>query len=182
MNFFENIRLGIGTLLLRKRSSKMSPKSTYRNFVEIKNIGIVWDASKYQEFQSLARFHQKMLERNIEVKILGYHKDKHLPDQYTAIRYLRCINSSETNIFHIPVSAEVRSFTDFKFDILVDLNFEKLFTLIYITKLSKASLKVGLFDPEESNTPFDLMLEIKKPVNVEEYLKQVIQYLEMINS
>ncbi|HUX97744.1 MAG TPA: hypothetical protein VMV47_18580 [Bacteroidales bacterium] len=176
------MRLKIGLIILRKRLSKISHKSRYKNFMEVRNIGIVWDASKHQEFQSLARFHQKMLEKNIEVKIIGFHKGKHLPDQYTAIRYLRCIKSSETNIFYIPFSSEVQSFTDFKFDVLVDINFDKLFTLMYITKLSKATLKVGLFDPEENNTPFDLMMEIKKPVNVEEYLKQVIQYLEMINS
>ena len=32
------------------------------------------------------------------------------------------------------------------------------------------------------NSPFDLMMELKKPVNVEDYLNQVIHYLEMINS
>jgi len=182
MEFFGNIRLRIGMIILRKRLSKISHKSKYKNFREITNIGIVWDASKHQEFQSLARFHQKMLEKNIEVKIIGFHKGKHLPDQYTAIRYLRCIKSSETNIFYIPFSTEIQSFTDSKFDVLIDINFDKLFTLLYITKLSKAALKVGLFDPDENNSPFDLMMEIKKPVNVEEYLKQVIQYLEMINS
>jgi hypothetical protein len=41
---------------------------------------------------------------------------------------------------------------------------------------------VGLFEPEIKNTPYDLLMEIKSPVNVEDYLNQVIHYLGMINS
>jgi hypothetical protein len=48
--------------------------------------------------------------------------------------------------------------------------------------LSRAAFKVGLFESEGFNTPFDLMMEIKNPVKTDEYLKQVIQYLEMIKN
>ena len=99
MEFFGNLRLRIGMIILRKRISKISHRSKYKNFTEVRNIGIVWDASKHQEFQSLARFHQKMQDKNIEVKIIGFYRGKHLPDQYTAIRYLSCIKNSEKNIF-----------------------------------------------------------------------------------
>jgi hypothetical protein len=48
--------------------------------------------------------------------------------------------------------------------------------------LSNARLKIGLFDSTNGNTAFDLMMDIKKPVNVDDYLNQVIHYLEMIKS
>ncbi len=182
MELFRNLRLNIGRNILRKRVSRSNRKSLFRNFRDVKSIGVVWNASKYVEFQSLARFHQTMLERSIDLKILGYYQGKHLPDQFTAIRYLTCIKKPEINLFYIPDSTEVQSFINNKFDILIDINFEKLFTLNYVTLLSKATFKIGLFETEEDNSAFDLMMEMKKPVNVEEYLKQVIQYLEMINS
>jgi hypothetical protein len=182
MEFFRNIRLKIAWTILRKRVSRSNRKMVYRNFHEVKSIGVVWNASKHDDFQSLARFHQRMQDRNIDVKIFGYYQGKHLPDQYTAIRYLTCIRNTETNLFFLPESTEGKSFINNKFDILIDINFEKIFTLIYVTMMSNSAFKVGLFEAEESNTPFDLMMEIKKPVNVEDYLKQVIQYLEMINS
>ena len=182
MELFRNIRLKIGSALLKKRISRVNRKMKYNNFSEVKTIGVVWNASKYEEFQSLARFHQRMMERNIDVKIIGYYHDKNLPDQYTAIRYLTCIRKSETNLFHIPSSDEAKSFINNNFDILVDINSEKLFTLNYITILSRAAFKVGIFENESEESPFDLMMEIKKPVNIEDYLKQVIQYLEMIKS
>ena len=37
-------------------------------------------------------------------------------------------------------------------------------------------------DSTNGNTAFDLMMDIKNPVNVEDYLNQVIHYLEMIKS
>ena len=182
MELFKNIRLKIARALLRKRVARSNRKMVYSNFSGVKSIAVVWNASKHNEFQALTRFHQRMHERNIEVKILGYYEGKSLPDQYTAIRYLTCIRKSEINLFFIPESTEIKSFINNKFDILIDINFEKLFSLIYITNLSKASFKVGLFEVEESHTTFDLMMEIEKPVNVDIYLNQVIQYLEMINS
>jgi hypothetical protein len=39
---------------------------------------------------------------------------------------------------------------------------------------------VGLFDNSTTGSPFDLMMEIKNPVDIDNYLMQVIQYLEMI--
>jgi len=182
MEFFRNTRLKIARSILRRRVARSSRKMTYNNFARIKTIGVVWNASKHEEFPLLARFQQRMHERNIDVRILGYYQGKHLPDKYTAIRYLSCLRNSEINLFYIPESIEAKTFIGNRFDILIDINFEKIFPLVYITRLSNASFKVGLFEVEGNDTPFELMMEIKSPVNVEEYLKQAIQYLEMINS
>jgi hypothetical protein len=86
------------------------------------------------------------------------------------------------NIFYHPVSAESNSFINKRFDVLIDLNFTKLLPLHYISSLSHAGLKVGIFEPETKNPPYDLMMELKKPVNIEDYLNQVMHYLGMINS
>jgi hypothetical protein len=182
MELFRNLRLNIGNKILRIRVSKRSRDRKFKNFREVKSIGVVWNASKQDEFQVLSRFNQKMQEIDVDVKILGYYHGKHLPDQYTALRYLTCIRNEETNLFYIPDSTDVKSFIGNKFDILIDINFENIFTLKYITLLSKATFKIGLFETEGNNSAFDLMMEMKKPVKVEEYLRQVIQYLEMINS
>jgi hypothetical protein len=182
MEFFKNSRQKIGNAILKKRASRSQRKMLYTNFRNVKNIGIVWDASKEEEFQPLARFHQKMLEKNIEVSIIGFYNNKNLPDKYTALRYFNCLKISDINLFYIPQSSESQKFVESKFDVLIDINSEKLLTLTYLTTLSKASFKVGLLDTDTENSPYDLMMEIRKPVNAEEYLKQTLQYLEMINS
>jgi hypothetical protein len=182
MELFKNTRLKIGKVLLAKKLRKTKRKVYYSNISLVKKIGIVWDASKSHEFNSLSRFHQKMSEKSIDVKIFGYFPGKNLPDQYTAIRFLTCIKSNELNYFYQPASAESNTFINNRFDILIDINFNKLFPLQYISSLSIAGFKVGLHDSEAKVSPFDMMLEIKAPVDIDNYLIQTIQYLEMINA
>jgi hypothetical protein len=182
MELFRETRVKIGNSILSKKGEGVKRKLFYSNINQIKNIGIVWDASKTSDFSSLSKFYQKMHERNIDVRILGYFPGKELPDQYTALRYLTCIRKNEVSLFYIPTSTEAGVFIKTPFDILIDLNFDNIFTLSYISNLSAARFKIGLFDSESSSSTFDLMMEIKKPVLIENYLTQVIHYLEMINS
>jgi hypothetical protein len=180
MELLKNLRLKIGKLILSKNVARMKRQVYYSNFKNVRNIGIVWDASRPSEFVSLSRFHQKMEEIKINVSVFGYFPGKNLPDQYTAIRYLRCIRIDEVNKFYHPASAESNSFIKNPFDVLIDINFNKLFPLNYITALSRARFKVGLLNNETSEPPFDLMMDLKNPVDIDSYLTQVIQYLEMI--
>jgi hypothetical protein len=182
MELFSNIRLKIGKAMLTKEMARVIRKVYYSNINLVKSIGIIWDSAKLEDFAILSSFHQKMHDRNIEVTILGYFPGKRLPDQYTAIRYLSFIRREEMNFFYVPVSSETNTFINNRFEILIDINFKKLFPLQYISSLSNAGFKVGLFDSATRDTPFDLLMEIKNPVNVENYLDQIINYLEMINS
>jgi len=182
MELFKNVRLKIGKKLLGKKLARTKRSVFYSNISLVKKIGIVWDASSPENFAALSRFHLKMNERNIEVKIIGYFPGKELPSQYTAIRYLTCLRKQEINIFYQPVSPESETFINTRFDILIDINFKKIFPLQYITALSISGLKTGLFDNESTEYPFDLMMEMKKPVDIDNYLSQIVQYLEIINS
>ncbi len=182
MEFFEKARLSIGNSGLRKQVSRISRKKYYSGMNNVKSIGIVWDASRPDEFQQLSRFHLKMNERNIDVTILAYYPGKELPDQLTAIRYLNCLRRADLGFFYKPVSREAGVFISKKFDVLIDTNFEELFPLLYITSLSESKFKVGLYKSEDGNGTYDLMMDIKKPVKLETYLDEVINYLEMIKS
>jgi hypothetical protein len=180
MELFKNIRLKIGKLILSKKVARMKRTAKYSNFKNVKSIGIVWDASRPSEFSSLSRFHQRMQELKIDVSVFGYFPGKNLPDQYTAIRFLTCTRKDEINNFYHPDSTETKSFIKNPFDVLIDINFDKQFPLNYVTSLSLARFKVGLYENDIIESPFDMMLEVKNPVDIDGYLTQVIHYLEMI--
>jgi hypothetical protein len=182
MELFRNTRLKIGKALLLKKYAGTKRKIYYSNIDHVKKIGIVWDASKANEFPSLSKFYQKMSEKNVDVKILGYFPGDSLPDQYTAIRYLTCLKNNELSFFYHPLSSETKLFIQNRFDILIDINFNRLLPLQYISALSNAAFKVGLLESEATQTPFDLMMELKNPVDIDIYLKQTVQYLEMIKA
>jgi hypothetical protein len=182
MELFRKFRIRIGKSLLSKRLSRIRRKPYYFNFYNIRKIGLVWDASRPEEFIILTRFFQKMSELGKEVKIFGFFPGNGFPDQYTAIRYLTCLKKREVNFFYIPKNPEAESFASTEFDVLIDINFKKHFPLLFVSSLSQAKLKVGLADSKPEQSPFDLMIAVKGPVNIESFLEQVVYYLEMINS
>ena len=86
MELFGNTRIKLGNSILSKKIARTRRKVHYSNILQVKSIGIVWDASKTRDFISLSKFYQRMHDRNIDVKIIGYYPGKELPDQYTAIK------------------------------------------------------------------------------------------------
>lgn len=182
MELFRNTRLKIGISILAKKATRLKRKVHYSDIAHVKSIGIVWDSSRSQDFASLSKFYQKMHDRGIEVRIIGYYPGKELPDQYTAIRYLTCIRKDEISVFYLPTSQESEFFIKNHFDVLIDINFDAALPLSYITSLSASEFKVGLYGTHDGASTFDLMMELKKPVQVENYLTEIVHYLEMINA
>jgi len=182
MELFREFRLKMGNSILARKLEKARRKVSYTDISRIKSIGVVWDASNTGEFAILSGFHQKMNERGISLTILGYYPEKELPNQYTALRFLTCMRKKEVSYFYLPLSSEADKFINTKFDILIDINFDKVLPLVYVSSLSTANFKVGLFDKDSGDSVFDLMMELRKPVKVDEYLTNVIHYLEMIKS
>ncbi len=182
MELFKGIRIKRGRKILRQKASDIRRGKFAGNINSIKSIGIVWDASEDSEFRFLAQFHQSMADRGINVNIIGYYPGKILPDRLTAIRYLWCIKKEDLNFFYLPVCEEAKKFIKIPFDVLIDMNFNNILPLEYITALSPASLKIGLFNDGLNSNFFDLMLDIKKPADPREYLSNVIHYLEMIKN
>jgi hypothetical protein len=182
MELLRNLRIRISKSMLSAKMAKSSRIAHYAHFSRIKSIGIVWDASNPADFLSLSRFHQKMSELKKEVTIFGFFPGKILPDQYVAVRFLTCLKNKEVDLLYRPVSPEAQAFIKTKFDLLIDINFKKQFSLVYISSLSEALLKVGLADLNPEYSPFDLMISLKNPVSIDSYIEQVIYYLEMINS
>lgn len=182
MELFRKIRLKLGFMILSKRKPGITRKVFYSSIDHVKKILIVWDASRPDEFQTLTGFYNKMQERGIKTDILAYYPGDILPDQYTAIRYLTCIRKNELNSFFIPKLKEAGKFIETPYDVLIEINFNRIFPLHYISTLSAAGFKVGLSGTNPCHSPFDLMMDLKPPLSTGEYLDQVLNYLEMINS
>jgi hypothetical protein len=182
MEMFKNIRLNRGKAILARKMAKMKRNRFMGNIINAKTIGLVWDATNPDDLAILSQFYQKMSERNIDVKILGYFPGKYLPDKLTAIRYMTCLKKEDINITYRPLSTEAGTFINTRFDILIDINFKDLFPLRYISYLSIAGFKVGIFGNGREDSPFDLMMEFNNNIDLNIYLTQVIYYLEMINT
>lgn len=182
MELFKNIRLNRGKSVLRKKLARMKRVRFKGNINNAKTIGIVWDATNPNELAILSGFYQKMHERNIDVKIIGFFPGKNLPDRLTAVRYLTVLKTEDINFCYRPVSNEANKFLNTRFDILIDINFKKLFPLQYLSFLSSSGFKVGIFDNGFDNSLFDLMIDLNNKNDIENYLTQAVHYLGLINT
>jgi len=70
-------------------------------------------------------------------------------------------------------------FLDKKFDILIDLNLNKLVLFDHLVALSLARFKVGRFRSDKNY--YDLMINTKNEPTLEYFIQQITHYLEMIN-
>jgi hypothetical protein len=181
MELFRNLRLARGKAIMHNKFARQKRTRFRGNISSAKKVGIVWDASNINEFPALVQFHQKMAERNIDVQILGYYPGKEIPDKITAIRYLTCLKEPDLNYFYRPVSQEAIRFINTPYDILFDTNFRNIFPLQYISCLSAAGFKVGIFENGYDKSPFDFMIEMK-PGDLNGFFTEAIRYLEMINT
>lgn len=76
MNILSKLRINAGKSRLSVKMARIRRKPLYLNLYHIRTIGIVWDASRPEDFSILTRFHQHMAEQNREVTILGFFLEK----------------------------------------------------------------------------------------------------------
>lgn len=181
MELFRGMRLLTGRWLLKMRKKKVRRNKQFNNLGNSHKIGLVWDGSNTADFKSIASFYNDMLKKNIQTDIICYYPDKVLPDQYTAIRYLKCVKVSDLNLWYLPQSPDIDEFINIPYEILIDVNNNNHFPAEYMTVLSKAEFKVG---PACSayRDMLDMTIKIDGEYETSYYLEQVKYYLEMINT
>jgi len=167
--------------MLGQRLKRTRRNKKFNNLHHSHKIGIAWDGSNPDDFEAITAFYQEMQKINIQVDIVCYYPKKVLPDRYTAIRYLTCIKRSDLNFFYIPQSDDVDEFINTPYEILIDINNNNLFPVMFITVLSRAEFKVGAKDLGYTDR-IDMTIDISKQNDPAYFLQQVKYYLEMINT
>lgn len=181
MELFKGMRLFTGRWLLKRRQRKVRRNKQFNNLGNSHKIGLVWDGSNTADFKSIASFYNDMLKINIQTDIICYYPDKVLPDEYTAIRYLKCVKKSDLNLWYIPQSPDIDEFINTPYEILIDINDNNYFPAEYMTVLSRAEFKVGP-DCSPYRDKLDMTIKIEDKYETAYYIEQVKYYLDMINT
>ena len=181
MEFLKKPRLVWARAKIRRRLRKTYRNKKFNNLRNSHKIGIIWDGSYQESFGEINSFYQKMKANGIQVDIICYYPGDILPDQYTALRYLKCFKRTDLNFFYIPKLDELEDFIGTPYEVLIDINFKNRFPLYYITALSKAEFKIGA-SKSIDHEALDMTLELNDNSDIRYYLEQVEHYLNMINT
>jgi hypothetical protein len=183
MELFKNFRLNLGRSMLKKRSASVKRASSIFNFSTSRNIGVLWDATDDSGYYALSAFNKKLSESGKHIEVLAWIPGKSVPDRLTGLTNMRFLKETDISWNFLPVSEDAKSFMDKQYDILIDINPSRVFPLTYIATLSPSPMKVGIDnDSDTENSPYDLMIQTGRVLDIGTFLDQTAHYLSIINN
>ena len=179
MNTFSKIQLVVGNFVLKKKLKQLRRIKKVHNLKTAKRIGIVFNATRQDDYRQVSGFVKDIQDRGIEVKVLGFVNDKDVPNEYLFKKNFSYFLKKSINWYRKPVNPEVEKFLKEKFDIVIDFSLDNDYLFNYIIALSPSRFKVGKF--KEPNNHFDFMIKINKDKDLKYFIEQARHYLEVIN-
>jgi hypothetical protein len=171
--------LGSEVLKLKaKRAAKRRRRAS--NFSEIKSIGIIYDATDRNAYQSVVQYIRLLKEERKHVATFGFINSKDKSQFLTPKLSDNYFSRFDINLLQLPKKEEIKSFIDEEFDLLIDLSTTTHLPLHYIFALSCARFKVSgnLAYQQEHG---DLTIDISKQNTVEYLIIQLKHYLNLVN-
>jgi hypothetical protein len=175
------IRTIIGNYFLKEELLKTVQERKITNLRDAKKIGVLYTLDDVPEYEAVSEFVSRLQHDHKEVKALGFVKNKNLVSRFLPKLSFDFFSAKDLNWFFKPLNTKVRDFIEKEFDILIDLSMKDSLPLKFISGFSMAHCRVGRFS-EANRVCYDLMIDISRPISLNEYMLQIIHYLTVINN
>lgn len=154
------------------------------NLEQVRNIGIVFTLSSEHEWNLLYHFAQLMENTGKKVVMIGLHPSNvQISFIVTHAQTIICRESEDLSWWGIPKDDVISRFTDQHLDVLIDTTDQPNFFGQYVALKSDADLKVTYTDEVEAtrnDNIYDMMIKGEGPLDMRDYLNQVVHYLKMV--
>jgi hypothetical protein len=188
MNFLQQIRLKIGFYFLKKGMSSLKRTKKLVNLNTAGSVGILFELTDDSVYYSIQKYFQKLQEKKIKVKALGFASNKQVTNQFLPVLAFDFFNSKQLNWFNVPKATCVQDFIATDFDICINIARDSVFPLRYIAGMSIARLKAGAYINELPGKNFsdlasiyDIMLKTEPDHNQIAFLENIHEYLTILN-
>ena len=180
MGVIQSLKIFAGNYFLSQEMKSVRRNKMFLNLDDAKTIGIVFDATKNENFDLVKKYITYLRDLKKRVKGIGFFDSKTTPAMaYSKLEYdFFCLKDLSWN--YIPNNIYVKNFIEDQYDILIDLNLKDAFPLKYISTLSRAKFKVGKSSKWNSSI-FDLMLDVDASKDLKYFLRNLDTYLFIIN-
>ena len=186
---FTELKYKYGLYRLRKDFRKPEDNAIACNLKQAKSIGIIYNATKQEDFILVKDFVYKLKTIVPQVQAMGFVNNKELSDFHIQPLEFSFFCNSDLNWYYKPHEDSVDEFVKKEFDILIDLNFKELLAARFVLAESAALFKTGRFCIIEPNY-YDLMIQLPKIDKNQEdeeevnplklLIQQTEHYLQMI--
>jgi len=172
---FENIRLKIAGILLRKKCAKVKRQKVLFDFTSAKYIGVLCSPQDEISNGHVRAFLRYLSQKDIKYLVFGYFDGKNIPENFLYWKETDFITRKDLNFFFMPQTPNVEKFINEPFDMLINCNIDQYFPMEYVSQLSVAKCKVGIM--REGESCFDLVIDIQKNRTIQYFLKNLEIYL-----
>lgn len=170
---------------------KLSAVKRNRKLVSINkatSLGLLFELTDHETYFSLQKYTQKLQEKKVRVKALGFDSKKVVTSQFLPVLTFDFFKYNQVNWLGFPKAKVVQDFIDAEFDICINIASEKIFPLHYVAGLSRAKLKVGPFSQDLSGFSendliriYDILLRTEVDHNQAYFLEIIHEYLTILN-
>jgi hypothetical protein len=163
-----------------KRTKKIS------NIADVRSIGIIFTVGEKDEWDILYHFAKTMEEKGCQVWMLGYQSTGTTINYIFTHSHMAILHEKEDFTFiGVPKVGLTDAFLQQHYDLLIDTTQEPNFFGKHIALCGKADLKVTYVNDSSAEDPeiekiFDLLIHGTKPVELRNFLGEIVKYLSMI--
>jgi hypothetical protein len=175
-----NFKLRSGKRILTSKLRHFKRNRETHNFETAKTAGILFTPSDQISFEQIKHFISYLSHYKLQIFVLGYIDSKIIPESFLFWKGINLFSRKELSWSMVPNCQIVTDFIDKPFDLLLDLSLTDSFPVEYITRLSKSKFKIGRLTL--NHTGLDLMFEIEKENNLDNYLEHIKNYLNLIKN
>ena len=178
MKPLEQIKQKIGKSVLKKNLKNHDRNKVFHNFNTAKTAGILFDATDHQNYETARKFAKLLTEKKIRIYGLGFADSKEVMSFYQYYTGFNFFTIKDSNWKGIPSNHNINDFINERIDILIDIHLIENFQLDYICSMSKASFKIGPYQPGPNS--YDFMIDISANPTADFLCDQVEHYLSII--
>lgn len=181
MSLILRIKTATGRFLLKSKIKKLQRNKSFHNLKSARTIGLVYLYKNEDEFKFVEDLIRQLRDQKKDLKALvclPYPKLLEYIPQKLSVDF---ITPNDLNFFQYPGGQRAGEFIANAFDILIDLNLSNYFPLEYVTALSKAKCKVGVFENKKMSV-YDMMLKLPVDEKLDKVIEQSLHYLTMLGT
>ncbi|HSV87349.1 MAG TPA: hypothetical protein VLH61_01775 [Bacteroidales bacterium] len=182
MGIIAKIRKIIRSLFLRALLARVTRENKrVVGLAEARSIGILYECDNVNNYRQITGLIKHLEKEGKTIYSLGFVNQNKTPE-FTMAQLNSFFCYKKDIGWNLKIkNPHLQSFFSAGFDILIDTSPGDFFPLKYLAGVTSASYKAGIFNNDYLEI-FDLLIREQSNGSLEDRLKQLVKYLEMINS
>ena len=180
MQLISNIRKKIGSIVLEKELKPRKRSAVYNNLNSAKKIGFIFNAENKGHCAVTKEFMNYVESQGIKIYGLAFVSKSDIIGYYPYRKGVDYFGIDKQGWYGKPKDERIYEFIEHPLDILIDVSLSEIYPVEYVFALSKARFKIC--NNSTKSKYADFVLELDKIDDLKLYTKEIIHYLETIET